>query len=142
MSDRRRTLDITSRRFDLGGAEEVGVGGYARRIRRGRFVRGTIGILLAGAAWFLYHALNPEAGRSPDVQPVLLRCAECAADSRRLLPVDQVYPVQCGKCGALACRPLWQCRAAGCGTLFLPAPNDAVKRCPKCGSDLVGNAPP
>lgn len=142
MDVRRRSLDITSRRFDLDGAEDLGVGAYARRVRRQRVFLGAVGVVLAVGAWFVYDWLSPDPANSNPTRIVVLRCAVCKADSQKQLPTDTVFPVACEKCGAVACRPLWQCRAPRCRERFLPETTGGLIRCPKCGSDQVGDASP
>ncbi|GMU81803.1 MAG: hypothetical protein AMXMBFR47_16740 [Planctomycetota bacterium] len=143
MDARRRSLDLTSRRFDLDGIEEVRVGAFARRVRRQRILLGAVGVILAVAAWFVYQALSPDPTAPGRLRPVVLRCAACSDDSVHQLPSNVLFPVVCEKCGAIACRPLWQCRVARCRERFLPPPTGSgIIRCPKCGSDQVGDASP
>lgn len=139
MAKRAKPLSFDPSRFQLGSAEEVRVGAYARRQLQRRILLGVFGVLLIAGAFALYGQLRPARGKgSADRYPVCVRCVLCGHTATVQVRFGQTFPMDCPACKEPACQMLWECR--DCGGRFVPQQTGTVVRCPECDSQRVGSA--
>jgi hypothetical protein len=139
MSGRRLPIDFNAAGRALDENGEIGIGAFARRQMRRRWMFGAFGVCLMAMAGGLYWGLGGDRDRSSHTPIVALRCGGCGHAESRALPLDQPFPMVCPGCVQPALRPLWICR--DCKEQFLPALKIDPVRCPKCNSDQVGAVP-
>lgn len=135
MPQRRMNLD-----FATGGGQdrEIHIGAFARKARQRRRVFGWFGVGLMCLAGLLYFGLKPISEGGP-LRPVIpMRCSSCGFDSRLAMPEQETFPLKCPQCLQRTLQSVWQCRR--CRERFLPSKAVDIVKCPKCGSDAVGNA--
>lgn len=140
MASRSRTelADLVAYRHRHSG--EVGIGAYARRQRRRNWLIAAFGLaLLVGAGW-LYTALRqtPSDPRDSLQQVIKCHCISCGFEGE--VKVDLRESWLCPQCGQRGLRELWRCD--DCGNEFTPTGEALLERCPNCGSQRVGAAPP
>lgn len=135
MPQRRLNLDFAPAGSD---DRDIVIGAFARKVRQRRRVFGWFGVALMGLAALLYFGLRP-ISESGNPRPIIaMRCSSCGFDERAAVPENDTFPLKCPRCLQRTLQSIWQCRK--CQERFLPSKATDIVKCPKCGSDAVGNA--
>ena len=135
MPHRRMNLDIAGSSSE---GREILIGAYARKSQQKRRLFGWFGVGLMALAALLYFGLKPtsESGRERPIIP--MKCSSCGEEARLAVLPGESFPMKCPKCLQRTLQSVWQCRR--CQERFLPGKATDIIKCPKCGSDAVGNA--
>jgi rubredoxin len=155
---RRRPRNLTDYRSVLDREGEVGIGGVVRRERRRNVILACMGLLLVGAAAWVYVLLLPtgEDGAQSGRIRVKVQCfspSSCGFVGVATKDPGATPPLVCPKCKQRTCRELWWCQ--DCKLEFLPekpAPEQGARPrpgnerwervivCPRCKGSRVGSA--
>ena len=150
MSRRRLEIGFADYQSALAREGEIEIGARARARRRRALIVAAFGVVLIGAAWWLYCAMRPTAVDIPDGDyfRVKVECIHCGYRGVLNAKPGERFPLTCPECKNRSCQRLWRC--LDCGHEFIPSrpprtPRETMTsretiRCPMCGSARVGSA--